>query len=106
MSPRKPFSNQLLTGLPDDDLEALEPHLKPIKLTVRDMLDHADEPIRAIVFPLSGIISLITREGEYELEVGIIGREGMTGAPVVLGVESSPQETFVQVAGEGVQIGV
>ena len=73
---------------------------------MRGSVDQANQPIRHIVFPLSGIVSLIAHEGEYQLEVGIVGREGMTGAPLVLGVDKSPQESFVQVAGEGVRISV
>ena len=106
MSPRKPFSNQLLTALSDEDFAPLEAHLEPIELKVRGSVDQANQPIRHIVFPLSGIVSLIAHEGEYQLEVGIVGREGMTGAPLVLGVDKSPQESFVQVAGEGVRISV
>jgi hypothetical protein len=35
------------------------------------------------------------------MEVGIIGREGMTGITVVLGNDRSPHANFVQVAGHG-----
>jgi CRP-like cAMP-binding protein len=39
-----------------------------------------------------------------QLEVGLIGRDGMTGIAVVLGNGRSPNETFIQVAGEGMAI--
>jgi CRP-like cAMP-binding protein len=39
-----------------------------------------------------------------ELEVGIIGSEGMTGIVVVLGNDRSPNSTFIQVAGAGQRI--
>ena len=38
------------------------------------------------------------------LEVGLIGCEGMTGLPIVLGNDRSPNETFMQVAGNGQRI--
>ena len=39
-----------------------------------------------------------------QLEVGLIGRDGMTGIAVVLGNGRSPNETFIQVEGDGVVI--
>jgi CRP-like cAMP-binding protein len=39
-----------------------------------------------------------------ELEVGIVGFEGMTGLVVVLGNDRSPNSTFIQVAGAGQRI--
>ena len=38
------------------------------------------------------------------MEVGLVGREGMTGTAVVLGDDQSPHETYIQVAGEGQRI--
>ena len=38
------------------------------------------------------------------LEVGLIGCEGVTGLPIVLGNDRSPYETFMQVAGNGTRI--
>ena len=38
------------------------------------------------------------------LEVGLIGSEGMTGLPIVLGNDRSPHENFIQVAGVGSRI--
>ena len=35
------------------------------------------------------------------LEVGIIGREGMVGVPVLLGQRRSPHECYIQIAGDG-----
>ena len=37
-------------------------------------------------------------------EVGLIGREGMSGIAVVLGGDQSPHSTYIQVAGEGQRI--
>ena len=35
-----------------------------------------------------------------EVEVGLIGREGMTGLPIVLGNHRSPHSTYIQAAGK------
>jgi hypothetical protein len=54
------------------------------------MLEYPNQPITHIFFPVSGIASIVAHSPESQLEVGIIGREGMTGASVILGAESSP----------------
>ena len=41
-------------------------------------------------------------EGSIDrIEVGLIGREGMSGLSIVLGDSRSPHSTCMQVAGEG-----
>jgi CRP-like cAMP-binding protein len=51
-------------------------------------------------FPKDGFISLVTVvEGEPGLEVGMVGREGMLGAQLALGVSAIPLHALVQGAG-------
>ena len=38
------------------------------------------------------------------IEIGIIGREGMTGLPLLLGHDRAQHETFMQLAGTGLRI--
>jgi CRP-like cAMP-binding protein len=52
-------------------------------------------------FPESGFASVVAVQSNgKEVEVGLIGREGMTGLPVVLGNHRTPHATYVQAAGE------
>jgi CRP-like cAMP-binding protein len=104
LSSRHRHPNHLLAALHPDDFTRLQPHLRPRTFAVRDNLEQPNVAIRRVVFPASGMLSIVAHEGEYELEVGIIGREGMTGTALVLGGNSSPQECFVQIAGEGVEL--
>jgi CRP-like cAMP-binding protein len=39
-----------------------------------------------------------------EVEIGLIGHEGMTGWPVVIGNDRSPYESFMQIEGNGHQL--
>jgi hypothetical protein len=48
---------------------------------------------------LSARLRCAVRGPWHRLEVGIIGREGMTGLPVILGNDRSPNETFIRVEG-------
>lgn len=57
------------------------------------------------IFITSGLASVIAiGRNSHRLEVGIIGCDGMTGLPVVLGNDRSPNETFIQVEGTGSRI--
>ena len=50
----------------------------------------------------SGYASVVADgPGKRSIEVGIIGREGMTGLSIVLGDDRSPHETYIQLAGFG-----
>jgi hypothetical protein len=40
-----------------------------------------------------------------QAEVTVIGREGMSGIPIVLGTERAPCDVFMQVEGSGQSIG-
>jgi CRP-like cAMP-binding protein len=94
-------SNRLLTGLSRADLRLLEPHLEAVELPVRKVLATRNKRVADVYFPESGIASVVAN-GERELEIGMIGREGMTGVSVVLGDnERAPHQTYMQVAGHG-----
>lgn len=94
-------SNRILSRLSRADFRLLEPHLEPVDLPVRKMLHPRKKRIEHVYFPESGIVSVVAN-GETELEIGIIGREGMTGMAVVFDSNGRvPHDTYVQVAGSG-----
>jgi CRP-like cAMP-binding protein len=95
------FRNQLLAKLSLEELDLLGPHLKPVQLDIRHVLETANEPIQQVYFADSGFASIVAKDADRETEVGIIGREGVTGLPVLLGDEQSPNDTFIQLAGSG-----
>jgi CRP-like cAMP-binding protein len=97
--------NRLLAALSSDDFALLEPMLEPMALKTRQMLEPANKAIKHSYFITSGLASVIAiGKNSHRLEVGIIGRDGMTGLPVVLGNDRSPNETFIQVEGSGWRI--
>lgn len=56
-------------------------------------------------FPESGLGSIISSTSDgRRLEVGIYGRDGMSGTPLMLGVDRTPHEHLIQVAGAGLRI--
>jgi CRP-like cAMP-binding protein len=65
------------------------------------VLYEADAEIDEVYFPLTGMVSLVMNSEEGQtVEVGTIGNEGMLGAQVVLGANSSHIEAVVQIRGE------
>lgn len=92
--------NILLQSLAEDDLALLRPWLERVELGQNQMLVWADRPIEHIYFPEDGIASIVaTTVGDGPTEIGIFGREGMSGTAVLLGSDRSPHQTFMQVDG-------
>jgi hypothetical protein len=85
--------NKLLARLSRADAQLLEPHLSPIELPVRKQLQAANRRVDRIYFPETGIASIVSN-GTNPIEVGMIGREGMSGAsaPLAFGAwEAEPR---------------
>jgi CRP-like cAMP-binding protein len=100
-----PSANRILSRLPAKQFALLRPHLSAVDLPVRRQLERRNKRIEHIYFMEHGLASVVANgPGERAIEVGIIGREGMTGLAVLLGEERSPHETFVQMAGDGQRI--
>jgi CRP-like cAMP-binding protein len=97
--------NALLGLLSNADLALLQPHLVPVPLKLRQVLEPTNKPIKHSYFIESGLASIVAaNQSRRRLEVGLIGREGMSGLAIVLGGDRSPNETFVQIAGEAQRI--
>jgi CRP-like cAMP-binding protein len=95
------IGNRLLAALSLENFVSLQPHLEPVELKLRDTLIEPNQSIEHVYFPEQGIASIINNSHDGKIEVGIVGREGMTGTPVLLGVDRTPLECFIQVEGYG-----
>jgi CRP-like cAMP-binding protein len=74
-------------------------------LDVWKVLEKPNRRIDQVYFPEAGFASVVAvQANETKIEVGLIGREGMTGAAVVLGNHRTPHSTYIQAAGEGQRI--
>jgi CRP-like cAMP-binding protein len=93
-----------LSHLSSADFALLEPNLTRVDLPLRKRLEAPRRSIDHVYFPESGFVSVVADGGVGRIEVGLIGREGMTGLAVVMGTDRTPNETFVQNAGEGSKI--
>src|SRR5215218_192849 len=96
--------NQLHAGLSPKDFAPLRPHLEPVELELRRVLIEPNEPIEHVYFHERGYTSITTNGQGSKIELGLIGREGMVGVPVALGVSTAPFQFFVQLAGDGLRM--
>jgi len=97
--------SHLLSVLAPEDAALLAPHLEPIDLPFRFSIENPQKPISHVYFPFSGVVSVVaTGPREHSIEVGIIGRDGVTGHAVLMGTDRAVNATFVQIAGNGVRI--
>jgi CRP-like cAMP-binding protein len=76
-----------------------------VALPVRKSLFLAGGQIDAVYFPESGWVSMVAQlEDGSQAEVGLVGREGIVGAPLVVGVGTAFAETYVQASGSALQM--
>ena len=97
--------NLLLASLPRKASDELLTQLIPVHLAFGDVLYEPGQPMRDVYFPLEGLVSLMTLVGSrLRLEVGMVGREGMVGIPLALGVARSPMRALVKGEGAGLRM--
>jgi len=75
-------------------------------MVLRQVVCTPATPTRHLYFPIDGFISLIAVvPGSPGVEVGMVGREGMFGAHLALGVATTPLHAVVQGEGSALRIG-
>jgi CRP-like cAMP-binding protein len=95
-----PAGNLLLASLPEADRQRLIGDHPPVNLGFSETLSEPGDRIRHVYFPIDSFVSLITPgTGRGQLEIGLVGKEGMLGVPLLLGVNVSPLRALVQGAG-------
>ena len=94
--PRPCFKSRnfnFLDQLAPADRAKLEPHLEAMAVSRGTTLFRASDPGEHIYFPVDSLISL---EHSNQIEVALIGSEGLVGWPALVGCESSPYHAIVR----------
>ena len=98
-------SNELLLSLPPEDWESIFPELSSVQLRTHEVLHESGEPIRFAYFLNSGLASVLSVLSDGKsVEVGLTGREGFVGLPLVVGLSTSPTRTVIQIEGAGFRV--
>jgi len=72
-----------------------------VDFKVRQNIYQPEAPINEAYFPLGAVLSVVARMKDGEMiEIGTIGREGTSAVPLLMGSETSANESFCQVPGK------
>lgn len=93
-------NNYIIAALPKDVQRRLLPNLELVNLPLGTVLYEPRDILRHVYFPVDSIISLLyVMENGASAEISVIGNEGILGAALFLGGESTSNRAVVQSAG-------
>lgn len=92
--------NSLLSALPREEYLRLLPELEPVRLRYNETIYEQGDPISYVYFPAGAVVSLLSLlEDGTTVEVGMVGRNGVVGVPVILEADKTSFWTVAQVEG-------
>ena len=87
--PKQPYRNRVLAALPKPEIERLKPHLSPVTLKLQaELLDGRADYAYFLEDGLASVV-LPMQDGS-RVEVGVIGKDGVVGLPILLGANGTP----------------
>ena len=97
--------NEILLSLPANESSAVFAHLEFVDLPTHTIGNELGETIKDCYFVNSGLFSILSvlRDGK-SVEVGLTGKEGFVGLPLVVGLKTSAARAIVQIAATGFRI--
>jgi CRP-like cAMP-binding protein len=101
----KAVRNRLLLALSDEEFQSIRPHLEFVNLPHHLSLHQPHRTVKFAHFPNEGLISLVVELNDGKsVEAGLLGKDGASGMPAVLGLSRSPLREVVQIAGTGFRV--
>ncbi len=93
-------ANRLLAALPSKNRQKFVAACTLVDLVLGEILAEPGEHMTHVYFPMSSFISLVMpMDSHSNVEVGLVGDEGMLGISIILGGEASPLRALVLGAG-------
>src|SRR5580698_1687438 len=90
--------NELLLGLPLKESELLFPKLEFMRLKTHHVLHEPGDTLKSAYFCDSGLISILSIFSDGKsVEVGLVGREGFIGIPLVAGFRTAATRAVAQI---------
>lgn len=97
--------NLILGNLQARDQSRLATRAEKVPLPYRQTLTDDDEQRQHVLFPISGVVSIVhVAENGTLVEVALVGREGMIGLGKLFGGPRQPTKLIVQGEGEAIRI--
>jgi len=99
------LQNLILLSLPAKERDPVFKSLEFVDLPTPSVLHEAGEPIKFAYFIESGLASVLTimLDGK-SVEVGLAGKEGFIGLPLIVGLSTSATRVIMQVGGSAQRI--
>ncbi|MEP7068901.1 MAG: Crp/Fnr family transcriptional regulator [Usitatibacter sp.] len=92
--------------LPRKERERMVASCDRVELTFAEQLSEPGGAVDHVHFPIGGFVSILTSvPNGGQLEVALVGNEGMVGIPIVMGVGVSQAHAQVQGAGPALRMG-
>jgi len=97
--------NRLLAALPERDRSRLIPQLEILTLFAKETVHESGEEINYVYFPLDCIVVLLSSvESQAAVEVGLIGDEGLVGAPILMGAKHATSQALILTEGKALRL--
>src|ERR1700744_5836579 len=102
---RAGIRNRLLHKISVEDWDLIGAHLESVTLKDRQVIEVPTKPITHAYFLDIGVASVVAVDAEdHRIEVGVIGYEGVTGVPLIMGDNRAQHSTYMQIGGSGYRI--
>jgi CRP-like cAMP-binding protein len=90
--------NEILLGLAGTDGESLFSKLELVRLKVHHLLHETGDALKSVYFCNSGMISILSvfPDGK-SVEVGLVGKEGVVGLPLLVGFRTAATRAISQI---------
>lgn len=99
------IENNLIAKLPPDELAAFLKRAQRVSCSLREMFFELNEPFERVLFPLTGMASLVTVLNDgMSLEAMTVGREGFVGLPLFHGIRVGRSKGMCQIEGDFYQL--
>ena len=97
--------NAILAGLSEPELAEVIEQGELVALHTSQQIYEAGRPIQQVYFPIDAVLSVVRQmiDGN-SIEMGTVGREGMSAIPLLLGSTTSANESYCQVPGRALVI--
>jgi len=96
----------ILAALPQQERNFLQQYLGFVLVRPGEVFWEANQPIMSVYFPTAGMVSFVAVMGNgATVEVGVTGREGFVGIPIILGAGRASVRAIAQTEGGGFRIG-
>jgi CRP-like cAMP-binding protein len=97
--------NAILAALGESSVAQVLERGTFVQLALRQQIYESEQPIHDVYFPLDCVLSVVARMRDgSQIEIGTIGREGMSAFPLLMGASATANVCYCQVRGRAIRI--